>query len=153
MPQTFSNENSVYSVDMMFAYLKNNKHPVTKLKVDEYIHVLDYPGWGNPANNISYSALDVIKHPKKYQADYKRIMKADLSYPIILSFDGFIVDGVHRISKAYLEERKEINAYVFDEELMEKFKIANKSKDVWKIIAKMPVYEIISLYNERFCKN
>lgn len=34
---------------------------------------------------------------------------------------------------------------------MEKFKIANKTPDVWDKIDNMPMYEIISFYNERFC--
>ncbi|XWV26926.1 hypothetical protein QJ857_gp0124 [Tupanvirus soda lake] len=151
MPQTFSNNHSVYSVDMMFAYLKSNNHPITKIFVQEYLDVLEYPGWGDPSKNIYYSAIDVINNPMKYKDDFKRILKADLSYPIIISADGFIVDGVHRLTKAYLEKIPQIKAYVFNEELMVKFKIADKTFDVWEKIDNMPIYEIISLYTERFC--
>lgn len=66
MPQTFSDNEAVYSVDMMFAYLKNHKHPVTKINVTEYEDTLEYPGWGDPAKNIYYSAKDVINSPLKY---------------------------------------------------------------------------------------
>jgi hypothetical protein len=151
MPQTYSNNESVYSVDMMFAYLKTNKYPITKINVSDFFDTLEYKGWGEPSKNIYYSATDVIANPRKYVTDYKRILKADLSYPIIISSDGFIVDGVHRLTKAYLKKIKTIKAYIFDSKLMEKFKIADKTPDVWDKIDKIPYYEIISLYNERFC--
>ena len=72
MPQTFSDDKYVYSVDMMFVYLKHHNHSVTKIKVNEYLGTLDYPGWGDPGKNILYSAMDVINNPSKYQDDYKR---------------------------------------------------------------------------------
>lgn len=153
MPQTFSDDKYLYSVDMMFAYLKNNEHPTTKIMVDDYIDTLEYSGWGDPSKNIYYSAMDVINNPMVYQDEYKRILRADLSYPIIISADGYIVDGMHRISKAYLEKKPSIRAYVFDEDLMTKFILAGKSIDVWEMVDKMPTYEIIDLYYQRFCQN
>lgn len=151
MPQTFSDNKGVYSVDMMFAYLKNNKYPIKKINVEEYMDTLEYPGWGEPDKNIYYSAMDVVNNPKKYSDDYKRILKADLSYPIIISSDNFIVDGVHRLTKAFLSKKKTIKAYIFNDDLMKKFKLMNKTKDVWKKIDNMQMYEIISLYNKNFC--
>lgn len=120
MPQTFSDDKYVYSVDMMFVFLKHNTYPLQKIKVGEYVDVFNYPGWGDPGKGIAYSALDVINNPRRYQDDYKRILQANLSYPIIISADGDIVDGVHRLAKAYLKGKKEIKAYVFDRELMDK---------------------------------
>ncbi len=153
MPQTFSDNYSVYSVDMMFAFLKTNKYPSRSVCVSEYIHVLEYPGWGDPGQNIYYSAIDVINNPAKYVDEYKRILKADMLYPIIISSDGFIVDGVHRLTKAFLDKKNDIKAYIFTTDLMEKFKIADKTPDVWEKIDRMPIYEIISMYNERFCSD
>jgi hypothetical protein len=40
----------------------------------------------------------------------QRIFQADLSYPIILSAEGFLMDGGHRLSKAWLNGMTEINA-------------------------------------------
>ena len=153
MPQTFSDDNYVYSVDMMFAYLKNNEHTVTKINVNEYMDTLEYSGWGDPGKNIYYSAMDVINNPMLYQDDYKRILYADLSYPIIISSEGYIVDGVHRLSKVYLEKKEYISAYIFDEKLMKKFIIAKKTPDVWEKIDTMQTYEIVDIYYKRFCKN
>jgi hypothetical protein len=44
----------------------------------------------------------------------QRIIQADLSYPIILSAEGFLMDGGHRLSKAWLNGMTEINAVRFE---------------------------------------
>jgi hypothetical protein len=44
----------------------------------------------------------------------KRIMKADLNYPIILDEDGEIIDGRHRVIKALYLGHKTIKAVRFD---------------------------------------
>jgi len=42
------------------------------------------------------------------------IEDADLSFPIILSAKGAVMDGMHRVAKAVLQERAEIEAVQFD---------------------------------------
>ena len=44
----------------------------------------------------------------------KRINQADLAYPVILAADGHLMDGGHRIAKAWLEGRTEIDAVRFE---------------------------------------
>ena len=44
----------------------------------------------------------------------RRIMAADLAYPIIFSAGGGWLDGGHRISKAWIEGRTEIDAVRFE---------------------------------------
>lgn len=53
------------------------------------------------------SCRAVAKHAKK-------IYEADLSYPIILSAEGFLMDGGHRLAKAWLLGLKEIRAVQFE---------------------------------------
>jgi hypothetical protein len=45
----------------------------------------------------------------------KLIDDADLSFPIILSSSGAVMDGMHRVAKATRQGRKEIEAVQFDE--------------------------------------
>ena len=45
----------------------------------------------------------------------KLIEEAGLSFPIILSATGAVMDGMHRVAKAALEGRQEIEAVQFDE--------------------------------------
>lgn len=55
----------------------------------------------------SPTCRDVAKHAK-------RIMEADLSYPIILAADGHLMDGGHRIAKAWILGETEIDAVQFE---------------------------------------
>lgn len=43
-----------------------------------------------------------------------RIQAAELGYPIILNDDGSLMDGGHRICKAYLEGKKKVLAVQFE---------------------------------------
>lgn len=45
---------------------------------------------------------------------YKKIQNADFRYPIILSQNGVVLDGVHRICRAHLDGRKTIPAVQFE---------------------------------------
>ncbi len=44
------------------------------------------------------------------------IEECDLSYPIILGADGRVMDGMHRVAKALLEGRLEIEARRFEQD-------------------------------------
>jgi hypothetical protein len=52
--------------------------------------------------------LDIVQHARQ-------IYEADLSYPIILCPEGRIMDGMHRVCKAFIEQRKYISAVKFTE--------------------------------------
>ncbi len=58
--------------------------------------------------NFNWSMLDAVMH-------MKAVLDADLSYPIILSAEGVIFDGRHRVMKALLEGQNTIKAVRFDE--------------------------------------
>lgn len=47
-------------------------------------------------------------------AHFKKIEIANYEKPIILNQDGVVLDGVHRLCKAYLEGRKTIPAVKFE---------------------------------------
>ena len=46
----------------------------------------------------------------------KLVDEADLSFPIILSSTGTVMDGMHRVAKAALQGRRDIEAVQFDED-------------------------------------
>ena len=46
----------------------------------------------------------------------KLIDEANLSFPIILSMSGAVMDGMHRVAKAAREGRRDIEAVQFDED-------------------------------------
>lgn len=63
------------------------------------------------------------------------IKKADLSYPIILDTDGKVLDGCHRIVKAYLDGIYKIKAVTIDVDNdlpkpdYDEWEAVNKAKD------------------------
>ena len=56
---------------------------------------------------IESSMRDFVGH-------MKQVLESDLSYPIILDEDGYVMDGRHRIAKALLKGRETILAVRFD---------------------------------------
>ena len=146
---TFSNNNNIYSVDMMFAYINIYKPSSIFIDVKSLLKTLEYKGWGDPKQNIYYSPFNVIENPKNkiYKDEIKRIKKADLTYPIILN-NNDVIDGVHRLTKAYLTKQKKIKAYVFTKRQMNKFLI-NKTGD-WEEVDKLQTHDFIQLFYKRF---
>lgn len=52
--------------------------------------------------------MDLVKH-------FRRVMSADLRYPIILSPDNYVMDGLHRLTKAIIRKHTHIWAVKFKE--------------------------------------
>lgn len=84
MVRTYSDGKRIYSVDMMLAYINTFKPDYVDVPISNYLHVLDYDGWGDPSKNIFYSANAVLANPNKYKNEYKLIKSANMSYPIIV---------------------------------------------------------------------
>ncbi len=66
---------------------------------------LDYDGWYNGTTPPTIQSI--IDH-------YRRARAADLSHPIIISHNGKIMDGRHRLVKVILEEQEYVTCVVFD---------------------------------------
>jgi hypothetical protein len=73
---------------------------VTEIPI-ESIWQLDTPHWG------TFTPRDLAEHVRLLEA-------TDLAYPIILSSDGRVMDGMHRVVKALMEGRATISAVQFD---------------------------------------
>lgn len=68
-----------------------------------------------PLSGLNIYGLIEISSMKDFVGHMKRVLEVDLSYPIILDDEGFIMDGRHRVAKALLEGRTTISAVRFDE--------------------------------------
>jgi hypothetical protein len=77
-----------------------------------------------PVTEVPLSAIAELDKPYWYDhgavptcrsiAEHARlIIEADLSFPIILSSDGGVMDGMHRVAKAAMEGRSSISARQF----------------------------------------
>ena len=60
--------------------------------------------------------------------------------------NGNIFDGVHRFIKSKLQNKKNIKAYYFDNELLKKFIIDRKRN----YNVKLEIHEYIELFHKRF---
>ena len=70
------------------------------------IKELDENYWYQEIPGKILTCKEIAKH-------CKLIIEADLNYPIILSSSGSVMDGMHRVCKSLLEERKTINVKQF----------------------------------------
>jgi len=69
------------------------------------IRELDVPYWtGGPGQQMT--CRQVVEHARM-------MLDCDLAFPVILSSDGRIMDGMHRVCKALLEGRNENEAVRF----------------------------------------
>lgn len=138
----YSDGKYVYSVDLMIVYINRTNLKKEKTMMRFLKHRLEDKCW-------YHSPLDVINYPNQYPDDTQRIQNADLKYPIIMNQLGFVIDGMHRLTKAYLNNEEYIDVYRFNEDLMKKF-IIGKQQD---IIIRFSDADFIRLFVTKFCSN
>lgn len=123
MVQTYSDEHKVYSVDMMFLWTAAFRPKPTTVSITSIPH----EGWQEGRTNITVD--QIYKNPKnpKYRDHFKRIQKADLSYPLLVVRNTWkrgqynIVDGAHRLAKALQKGLTTIQVHILTDSLLKKF--------------------------------
>ncbi len=100
-----------YSVSRIVELSKKIKPK--QVQVNDYVHLLSYPVW-QPIKPI-----DVLMFPKEHPEHYTRIKKANMKYPILVNGDN-IIDGIHRLCKAYINKQSKISARVINNETLKK---------------------------------
>lgn len=81
---------------------------VVEVPVVDLEHHLDEMCWFDTAQYVP-TVKAIAEHSEKIQG-------ADLSFPIILSTRGEVMDGMHRLAKAWLEGKPTIKAVQFPED-------------------------------------
>lgn len=71
------------------------------------LRLLDEVVWFGGPKNVEPTVRRVAEHVRD-------IVGADLSWPIIMTRDGEILDGAHRVARAYLEGIATLPAVVLD---------------------------------------
>jgi disulfide oxidoreductase YuzD len=138
----FSDERYIYSIGFMFAYINIYKPKKVKLNLHDLKFNLEYNSWANQVRPI-----DVLNdmNNKKYKHEVLRIKNADTKYPIIVDSNYIILDGVHRYIKHIIENKKTIQVYIFDKNLMKKFIIGKRGEE-----NDLQLNDYIELFNKRF---
>jgi hypothetical protein len=75
--------------------------PVTKVRVGN-LNALDEVRWFGGPKNMQPTCRAVAEHARE-------IYEADFRFPIILSPSGVVLDGMHRLCKAFLEGIEEVD--------------------------------------------
>lgn len=111
-----------YKIEILHEITKDN--PVIEIDVEDYKHLIDQNAWGksnDPKDSDFLSPRKVLDNMNKYPDHRDRILEADFSFPILLTPDeNYIIDGMHRLSRAILENRKTIEAIIVAEEQLER---------------------------------
>jgi hypothetical protein len=72
------------------------------------LNILDEVVWFGGPKNVQPTVRRIAQHARD-------ILDADLSYPIIMTQSGDVLDGAHRIAKAYLAGLEVISAVVLED--------------------------------------
>ena len=91
-----------WDVDRLVALTKNFQRRMVKL---DAIREIDEP--------ILSGDQSLLLTWRSISEDLRLIEEADLSYPIILSSEGRVMDGMHRVAKAMLNRHETIEAVQF----------------------------------------
>jgi hypothetical protein len=91
-----------WDVDRLIAL--SRELPVERVTVDS-ISEIDTLYWFDGSAEVA-TVRKVVEH-------CRLITEVDVSYPIILGYDGRVMDGMHRIARALLERRPELEAVRF----------------------------------------
>lgn len=95
-------------------YTDDSGHVWTVARLIEHaksLQVFDLP---LSAVYIGQKVFQESKSARAIAEHVKRVNETDLSYPVIMDPDGFIMDGWHRVVKALVEGRETIKAVRFE---------------------------------------
>ena len=94
-----------WDVDRLVALTRDLQRQRVKL---DSIREIDEAFWfGDKTDELTWRSI--VEHTRL-------IGETDLSYPIILSSDGRVMDGMHRVAKALLEGQVTIEAVQFSQD-------------------------------------
>lgn len=143
----------VYFVDMMFVWVNEFKIKPNVMAINDLLYLISEHAWIDDNGN-SVSPLDVLTHQKKkaYQYHLNAIRTADLSHPILM-YKGYVIDGMHRITNAYINEIKNIKYIDIPAPVMKKFLVPKKFMHSNNIFPVLEEYQMIELYHRGFCKS
>lgn len=100
--------------------------PVVDFEIDKLIWNFDIPFWEKDGtDDWNLTPWDVINKIDGSAGHQERVEQADLQFPILLSNKNdkwLIIDGVHRLVKAFQSEHKTIKAKIVSAETVEKYK-------------------------------
>lgn len=101
-----------YAVDWDVPALWALDLPTTTMDMTELAWHLDAPVWNDGHADYALTPRMLLATPERYPAERLRLDAADLAYPIEVTFlkdRWLILDGIHRLAKAYREGRTQMH--------------------------------------------
>jgi hypothetical protein len=89
--------------------------PVLRLPVEQFGWLLELPLWQRDGRRFQVTPRQVLDAPDRFGDHLRRVLAADLRFPIhVVGHRGrlVILDGYHRLARAVMEGRREIDAMV-----------------------------------------
>lgn len=96
--------------------------PARQVAVEELAWLFDLPLWQMNGTRFQVSPSQVRADPARFPDHMRRVMASDLGYPIhLVEHRGRLVvlDGYHRLLKAAIESRAEIDAVILSQQDLE----------------------------------
>ena len=87
--------------------------PTEEVTVADFLWLLDLRFWRKDGVVFAVTPNQVRGDPSEYEAQWARMLEADLTRPIHITERGgrtVIIDGIHRLLKAYVEGRRSLFA-------------------------------------------
>ncbi len=117
---TFTNETGTYDVKALMQWVSSqsveNIFEVPSSKLANFL-ILDT--WSEPGEPTRSNLKQFVENESHRQ----RILSADLSYPIVLTNDNVVIDGVHRLAKAMYEGLETVKCVFIDRSKLIEFRI------------------------------
>lgn len=85
--------------------------PISDWPVSSLEHLLDEVVWFDVGDRAALMDRPTVRAVATHS---ERITGADLSYPVLLSSDGLLMDGMHRLARAWMEGRDTIKVKQFN---------------------------------------
>jgi hypothetical protein len=89
--------------------------PIQRVPVQDLVWLLDLPLWQMNGTRFQVSPAEVRADPGRFPDHFRRVMAADTDQPICMAEHHgrlVVLDGYHRLLKAAIEGRSEIDARV-----------------------------------------
>ena len=116
---TYTDLTGSYNIDSVFEWVNENREKCVQLNVNDFLTYVQLDTWGDPTEE----PISNLQRFMKNKAQKKRVLSADLSYPIIVTNDNKIIDGIHRLFKALYQGHETISSIFIDQSLLQKFKV------------------------------
>ena len=98
-------DGKIYQWEVSYLWKISEGKDVMEIPIQQLFNNLDQRSWFYDTNPPS--VIEMLSH-------CRRIVQANLEYPIIIDKYGIVIDGLHRLAKAYIEDKKSIKAVCLD---------------------------------------